>query len=159
LSVGNELAKRNLRREAAARGIATERLIFAPFLPDAAEHLARMKVADLFLDAFPYNAHSTAVDALYAGVPVLTLPGRTFPGRVAASAVRAAGLPELIVDSLGAYEDTALKLTRDASALTELKTKLQGNRESQPLFDTARYTRNLERAYVMMWQRCRDGVP
>jgi len=158
LSQPNDVASRNLRREAAARGVADDRIIFAPFVPDNAGHLARLGLADLFLDTIGYNAHSTAVDALYAGVPVLTLPGGTFAGRVAASAVKAAGLPEMIVESLDAYESTALKLARDASALAAIRGRLYANRSSEPLFDTVRFTRNLEAAYLAMHDKVQSAA-
>ena len=104
LSEPNTAAKRNLQREAETRAVPSERLVFAPFLPTIDEHLARLKLADLFLDTLPYNAHTTASDALKMGVPVLTTPGETFAGRVAASLLQAAGLPELIAASLAEYE-------------------------------------------------------
>ena len=120
---GNAAAPRNLRREAAARGVAPERLVFAPRI-EAADHLARHRLADLFLDTLPYNAHTTASDALWAGLPVLTCLGTTFAGRVAASLLQAIGLPELITHSLDEYEALALQLARDETRLFELKRKL-----------------------------------
>jgi predicted O-linked N-acetylglucosamine transferase (SPINDLY family) len=149
----NDAAVRNLRREAAARRVAPSRLVFAPFVASQAEHLARLRLADLFLDTLPYNAHSTASDALWAGVPVLTTPGETFAARVAASLLRAAGLPEMIADSLSAYEQLALRLANDPAALGEMKTKLARNRARNAAFDTARFTRNLEAAYLSMHER------
>ena len=154
----NEDATRNLRREAASRGINEKRLVFAPFLPLAEAHLARLRLADLFLDTLPYNAHTTAADALWAGVPVLTAPGTSFAGRVAASLLRAVGLPEMIAASLTEYESIALNFARDPAALAALKAKLKYNRDTQPLFDTACFTRNLEAAYATMWQRVRNGA-
>ena len=128
LPATNDAAMRNLRREAEVRGVDASRLIFAPFLASADEHLARLKLADLFLDTLPYNAHSTASDALWAGLPVLTTPGETFAGRVAASLLKAIGLPEMIADSLSAYEQHALRLAKDPQALREIRAKLARNR-------------------------------
>ena len=112
-------------------------------------------MADLFLDTLPYNAHSTASDALWAGVPVLTTPGETFAGRVAASLLKAAGMPDLIADSPSALEALALRLARDPVALGDVKARLARNRLTHPAFDTARFTRNLEAAYRTMWERSR----
>ena len=154
----NRDATRNLRREAQARGVAPERLIFAP-RAGVEEHLARHRLADLFLDTLPYGAHTTASDALWAGLPVLTVLGESFAGRVAASLLHAVGLPELVADSLKTYETRALQLAREPGALTAVKEKLAANRDTQPLFDTARITRNLEAAYIAMWQRQQRGEP
>ncbi len=153
LSEPNTAAKHNLRREAETRGVPSERLVFAPFLPTLDEHFARLKLADLFLDTLPYNAHTTASDALKMGVPVLTTPGETFAGRVAASLLQAAGLPELIAPSLSEYASLALKLAREPEALARLRRKLERARETSPLFDTARYTRHLEAAFTVMHER------
>jgi len=152
----NDLARRNLRREAEQRGIDPDRLVFAPVAP-IAEHLARHRHADLFLDTLPCNAHTTASDALWAGLPVITCPGATFAGRVAASAVAAAGLPELIAPSLEAYERLAVDLARTPARLRELRERLEKNRATAPLFDIAGYTRNLETAYARMWDAWRGG--
>jgi protein O-GlcNAc transferase len=152
-------ASYNLRLEAQRRGIAPERLIFAPSLPDAADHLARQRQADLFLDTRYYNAHTTAADALWAGVPVVTCLGSTFAGRVAASLLRAVGLPELVTDSLADYEALALKLAREPELLSSIRAKLARNRNTFPLFDTARFTRHIEAAYVAMWERAQRGEP
>jgi len=154
----NAEAKRNLSRAAEAHGIASSRLVFAPRV-GGPEHLARHRLADLFLDTEPYGAHTTASDALWAGLPVLTALGPTFASRVGASLLDAVGLPELIVDSLAAYEASALRLARHPDALAAIRTKLAANRDSCPLFDTVRFTRNLESAYVMMWQRWQRGEP
>jgi predicted O-linked N-acetylglucosamine transferase (SPINDLY family) len=153
----SEAAVRNLRREAGERGVSEERLVFAPFLESADDHLARLGLADLFLDTLRYNAHSTAVDALWAGVPVLTIRGNAFAGRVAASVLNAAGLPELIATSPEEYESLALKLAREPHSLAAIKSKLERNHGTCALFDTARYTRNLEAAYATMWQKQRNG--
>ena len=155
---GNAAAPRNLRREAAARGIAPERLVFAPRMKHE-DHLARHRLADLFLDTLPYNAHTTASDALWAGLPVLTCLGTTFAGRVAASLLQAVGLPELITRSLGDYESLALQLANDATMLAAIKQKLARNRETFPLFDTDRFRRHIEAAYVAMWERYQRGEP
>lgn len=151
----NPAAIRNLRAEAVKRGVSNARLVFAPFLRDDEDHLARVGLADLFLDTLPYNAHSTAVDALWAGVPVLSTRGNAFAGRVASSVLSAADLSELIAPSLADYEALALKLAREPGTLAALKQKLARNRESCALFDTVRYTRNLEAAYRAMWERSR----
>ncbi len=155
LPATNDAAMRNLRREAEARGVDASRLIFAPFLASADEHLARLKLADLFLDTLPYNAHSTASDALWAGLPVLTTPGETFAGRVAASLLKAVGLPEMIANSLSAYEQQALRLANDPAALREIRAKLARNRTTCSAFDTARFTRNLEAAFLAIYERSR----
>jgi predicted O-linked N-acetylglucosamine transferase (SPINDLY family) len=139
----NPLASANLRREAAQRGVAPERLIFAPRVP-LAEHLARHAVADLFLDTLPYNAHTTANDALYAGLPVLTCAGETFASRVSGSQLRAIGLPELVTESLEDYEAMALRLSREPDLLGLLRQRLRHNRDSTALFNTEEYTRALE---------------
>jgi len=152
----NSKAERNLRREAQQRGISSDRLIFAPKLP-LADHLARSGQADLFLDTMPYNAHTTGSDALWAGVPLVTCLGSTFASRVAASLIKAIGLDELITNSLAEYEALALKLARDAALLASVKAKLKCNCETYPLFDTARFTRHIESAYVTMWERYQRG--
>jgi protein O-GlcNAc transferase len=152
----NDLARRNLRREAEQRGVDPDRLVFAPIRP-IAEHLARHRHADLFLDTLPCNAHTTASDALWAGLPVLTCAGATFAGRVAASAVTATGMPELVAPSLADYEQLALDLARTPARLRELRDRLECNRATAPLFDMAVYMRNLETAYARMWERWRAG--
>ncbi len=154
----NPAAVRNLKREAEARGVSTQRLIFAPRRP-VEEHLARHRLADLFLDTLPCNAHTTASDALWAGLPVLTCTGDTFAGRVAASLLSAVGLPELITDSLSSYEALAMKLAREPQALSAVKAKLADQRDIAPLFDTERFTRNLESAFTTMWERTQRGAP
>lgn len=152
----NSLVKDNLRREAAARGVDPDRLVFAPrlALPD---HLARHRLADLFLDTLPYNAHTTASDALWAGLPVLTCAGATFAGRVAASLLHAAGLPELVTHSLAEYEAMGLRLAREPDLLQNLRHRLLGNRHSAPIFDIARYTRAYEAALNQMWETFTNG--
>ncbi|MEO8753394.1 MAG: tetratricopeptide repeat protein [Casimicrobiaceae bacterium] len=155
---GNAAAPPNLRREAAARGIAPERLVFAPRLP-LDEHLARHRLADLFLDTLPCNAHTTGSDALWAGLPMLTCAGGAFAGRVAGSLLRAVGLPELVTGSLAEYEALALRLARDPEQLAALKATLGRNRDTCALFDSARSTLHLESAYVAMVERYRSGEP
>jgi predicted O-linked N-acetylglucosamine transferase (SPINDLY family) len=146
----------NLLRQAQQHGIAPERLIFAPSLP-LDRHLARLKQADLFLDSLPYNAHTTASDALWAGLPLLTLMGASFPGRVAASLLRAVGMPEMVVHTLADYEAAAIGLATSAQALDALKQKLAGNRLTTPLFDTDLFRKDIEAAYLTMWHAWRNG--
>jgi predicted O-linked N-acetylglucosamine transferase (SPINDLY family) len=149
-------ASENLRREAQHRGVSPERVIFAPHTR-LEDHLARQRLADLFLDTLPCNAHTTASEALWVGLPVLTCLGSTFVGRVAASLLTAIGLPEQIVYSMRDYEDRALALARDPALLASVKSKLAQNRATHPLFDTARFTRDIEALYVAMWQRSQQG--
>jgi predicted O-linked N-acetylglucosamine transferase (SPINDLY family) len=151
-------AEANLKLEAQAQGVNPKRIIFAPRV-ELAEHLARHNLADLFLDTTPYNAHTTATEALWAGLPVITYLGESFPGRVAASVLRAAGLPELATSSLKEYEDLARDLAQSPQRLAGLKAKLRHNRTQAPLFDMARFTRNLEAAYAMMWERHQMNLP
>jgi predicted O-linked N-acetylglucosamine transferase (SPINDLY family) len=158
LSETNETATRNLRREAENRGIDSGRLIFARRLPLNEDHLARLQLADLFLDTTPYNAHTTAADALWAGVPVLTCLGETFPGRVAASLLNAIGLPELVTTSSEIYEQKAIDLAREPARLQAIRQKLAGNRLSAPLFNTELFTRHIEAAYTAMVERHRSGL-
>ena len=153
------IAMANLRREAERHGVSPQRLVFASRVAENADHLARQRQADLFLDTLPYNAHTTASDALWAGLPVLTCLGETFAGRVAASLLRAIGLPELVAESLKEYEALALKLAHDPALLVAIKAKLGRHREVYPLFDTARFTRHIEAAYVTMWERYQRGMP
>jgi protein O-GlcNAc transferase len=151
----NQWATVNLRAEAKSRGVSTDRIVFADRKP-LAEHLARHRLADLFLDNLPYNAHVTASDALWAGLPVLTCAGLSFAARVAGSLLHAVGLPELVTGTLSEYEALALKLTRDRDLLRALRERLADNRLTAPLFDSPRYCRRLERAYQEMyarWQR------
>jgi predicted O-linked N-acetylglucosamine transferase (SPINDLY family) len=155
---GHPSATANLRREAEKRGVSAERLIFAPQMA-LADHLARHRCADLFLDTLPYNAHTTASDALWTGVPVLTCLGTTFAGRVAGSLLRAVDLDELITHSLEEYEAMAIKLAQEPPHLAALKDKLVRNRSTFSLFDTKRFTRHIESAFVRMWERYRQGIP
>jgi protein O-GlcNAc transferase len=149
---------KNLQREAKNRDVDPDRIVFAPYLASNDEHLARNALADLFLDTLPCNAHTSASDALWAGVPVLTLEGTTFAGRVAASMLRAVGLDELIAHSAAEYESLAVGFASDTRALEEMKQKLRRNRDTHPLFDTAAYTRDLERAFERMTERQRGGL-
>jgi predicted O-linked N-acetylglucosamine transferase (SPINDLY family) len=149
---------RNLRNAGEAAGIDPSRLIFAAHAPQA-EHLARLACADLFLDTLPYNAHTTASDALWAGLPVLTLRGDTFAGRVAASLLSAADAPDLIATSAAEYEALAQEFAGNRARQAEIRTRLRASRASAPLFDIARFTRNLESAYVTMAERAAAGLP
>jgi predicted O-linked N-acetylglucosamine transferase (SPINDLY family) len=150
LLADNAGAERNLRREAAAHGIDPARLVFAPRLA-VAEHLARQRLADLFLDTTPINAHTTASDALWAGLPVVTCRGNSLVARVAASILCAAHLPELVTDNLADYQACALRLALEPALLASIRRRLDENRASCALFDIARYTRHLEAAYTTMW--------
>jgi predicted O-linked N-acetylglucosamine transferase (SPINDLY family) len=155
---GGETSKANLRKEASKRGQDPDRLVFAPRIAQE-DHLARHRVADLFLDTFVVNAHTTASDALWAGLPVLTLPGRQFASRVGASLVSAMGQPEMIAKSPAEYEARALELAQDLDALAKLRSKVQRNRRSTPLFDTKGFTRSLERGFDMAYARYLQGLP
>jgi predicted O-linked N-acetylglucosamine transferase (SPINDLY family) len=154
----DELIGRNLRREAEHRGVDPGRLVMAPVVsyPD---HLARHRHADLFLDTLPCNAHTTASDALWAGLPVLTCVGDTFAGRVAASLLTAVGMPELITGSIAEYEQTAVNLARDPRRLSALRDRLRRARDTSVLFDPARSARHLEAAFVRMWAAWQAGLP
>jgi predicted O-linked N-acetylglucosamine transferase (SPINDLY family) len=148
----NPWAADNLKKEAAKRGVAPERLIFAQKLPRA-EHLARHLYADLFLDTYPYNAHTTASDALWVGLPVLTLMGDSFASRVAASLLNAVNLPELITTNQADYESLAINLATHPQKLNALKQKLISDRLTSPLFNTALFTENIEKVYLQMHKR------
>lgn len=154
----NSLAEANLRQRLADAGLPPERLIFAAEAP-LAEHLGRLQQADLLLDTEPYNAHTTSSDALWAGVPVLTRTGDTFPSRVATSLVTAAGLPELAVRTGKAYVALAIELGRDRPRLAALKQQLLQQRLHSPLFDSERFTRDLEALYQRMWARAEHRLP
>jgi len=152
LLADNPMAKDNLIKEALARGIDSSRLVFAERLP-ISEHLARHDLADLFLDTLPYNAHTTCSDALWAGLPVLTLMGHTFPGRVSSSLLCAIGLSELVTHTQEEYEALAIELALDSKKLADIQLKLARNRLTTPLFDTPLFTKNLETAYIKMVER------
>jgi protein O-GlcNAc transferase len=158
LSVDNPVAADNLRREAQTRGVAAERLIFAPRV-SFADYLARLRVADLFLDTLPYNAGATAGDALWTGLPILTRIGETFAGRMGASLLNTVGLQELITSSAEDYETRAIALASDSSKIAAIKRKLGDRRLTTPLFDSARFTRHLERAYLAIHARHQCGEP
>jgi predicted O-linked N-acetylglucosamine transferase (SPINDLY family) len=148
----------NLKKESEKQGVAPNRLVFAERLP-LPEHLARHRQADLFLDTLPYNAHTTASDALWTDLPVLTLMGSSFASRVAASLLNAIGLPELITNTQEEYEALAIELATNPQKLVEIKLKLANNRLTTPLFDTPLFTKNLEAAYLKMHERCLAGLP
>ena len=154
----NDQAANNLRKEAVCRGVSADRLIFAPRMP-LPEHLARHCLADLFLDTLPCNAHTTASDALWAGLPVLTCLGATFAGRVGASLLNGIRLPELIADTPEQYEGLALALATDPNKLGEIKQKLADNRLTTPLFDIRLFTRRIEAAYTRMYERYQADLP
>jgi len=155
---GGAAAAKNLCREAELRGVAPGRLVFAPHVPNEM-HIARYRLADLFLDTFVCNAHTTAIEALWAGLPVLTCPGRAMPSRVAASLLSAAGLGEMIANSPHQYEEDAYRLATQKGELARVRDKLDGQRATAPLFDTGRHVRNLESAYEAMWHRHETGRP
>jgi protein O-GlcNAc transferase len=159
LAEGGPEVARNLRREAAARGVDPARVIFAERLPLLADHLARLRSADLFLDTLPYNAHATASHALWAGLPVLTCLGETFAGRVAASLLQAIGLPELITTMPETYESLAIELAENPLKLAEIRRRLADNRLTRPLFDTRLFTQHIEAAYTTVYERHRAGLP
>jgi protein O-GlcNAc transferase len=159
LRAPTEEARENLRSEAQARAVDPDRLVFAPHVACMAEHLGRHSLADLYLDTFPYNAHSTACDALWAGIPVLTCMGTGFASRAAASALTAAGLSELITHSLEEYERLAFDLARRPERLRELRARLARRRSSAPLFDTLGYCRGIETAYRWMAEQTTQVVP
>jgi predicted O-linked N-acetylglucosamine transferase (SPINDLY family) len=153
----NATAQRNLQSYAQAAGVDPSRLVFAPRMP-LPEHLARHRAADLFLDTLPCNAHTTASDALWAGLPVLTQQGQAFAGRVAASLLHAVGLPELIAHSAQQYEELAIELAQDRQRLEHIKAKLAEQRDTAPLFNTAQLTRHIEQAYAAMHARAQAGL-
>jgi predicted O-linked N-acetylglucosamine transferase (SPINDLY family) len=146
----------HLLREAERRGVAPHRLVFAPRV-GVGEHLARHKLADLFLDTLPYNAHTTASDALRAGVPIVTCMGNSFASRVAASLLHAAGVPEFVTHSLDDYFALALRLARDPALLARRRAALADSSRTLPLFDVDRFRRNIEKAYLMMHERHQAG--
>jgi len=158
LVAANARVKDNLRREAVRRGVVAERLVFSSPAPMPL-YLGRLALADLFLDTLPYNAGATANDALWAGLPVLTCAGKTYVGRMAGALLKAVGLPELITTSLEEYEALALRLAQKPEMLAQLRARLAQNRATHPLFDTERFTRNLEAAYRRMWETWIAGGP
>jgi predicted O-linked N-acetylglucosamine transferase (SPINDLY family) len=154
----HESTERRLRKEAQARGIDAARLVFAGRLP-LEDHLARHRLADLFLDTLPVNAHTTASDALWADLPMVTRLGEAFAGRVAASLLKAIGLPELVTHSIEEYEALALRLAQDPALLAGYRNRLTANRLTHPLFDIDRFRRHIEAAYLRMWQMWQRGEP
>jgi len=156
LLVKGEIVKRNLRQEAEHRGVDAHRLHFAERLPKP-DHLARLALADLALDTRIYNGHTTSSDALWAGVPVITVQGNHFASRVSSSILTASGLPELITNSLEEYRNLAVRLAQGLDQREAVRRKLIGNRSARPLFDTPRFVRNLEKAYKAMWDIFSSG--
>jgi predicted O-linked N-acetylglucosamine transferase (SPINDLY family) len=154
----NPTAAKNLRQEAEIRGIAGSRLVFAERMP-LHEHLARHRLADLFLDTLPCNAHTTASDALWAGLPVLTCMGRSFAGRVAASLLRSLDLSELVTNTQEAYERRAKELAANPAELARIRNKLAKNRGTGPLFDGKTFAKQIEAAYQVMYDRYKAGLP
>lgn len=154
----NSFVALNLRREAQARGVAPERLVFAPRM-ELGEHLARHRLADLFLDTLPCNAHTTASDALWAGLPLLTCAGASFASRVAASLLHAVGLPELVTESQAEYEARAIALAQNPAQLKALRERLQAMLPNAPLFDAQRFARDIEAAFKVMYERHLQGFP
>jgi predicted O-linked N-acetylglucosamine transferase (SPINDLY family) len=154
----NPIAVLNLRKEAQVRGLDPNRLVFAK-RANPPEHLARHRAADLFIDTLPYNAHTTASDALWAGLPVLTCMGESFASRVAASLLNAIELPELITTTQKQYEARAIELATNPEKLKAIKYKLERNRLTTALFDTPRFTKHIEAAYKQMYERYQDDLP
>ncbi len=159
LKQSNSTMKENLIREAVTRNIDPTRLVFASSLPSLSAHLARHRFADLFLDTLPYCAHTTAKDALWTGLPVLTQAGKTFVGRVSASLLDAIGLPELITETEEEYESKAVELASEPQKLQAIRARLQLNRLTEPLFNTRLFTRHLESAYQKIYERHQKGLP
>ena len=155
----NSATKDNLRREAKRRGVEPERIVFARRVELNQDHLARHRLADLFLDTQPLGAHSTVCDALWAGIPVLTCAGASFGGRVAASVLSALGLSELVTNDIPSYRQRTLQLASDPHALKTLRARLAVHRTEFPLFNTARFTRHIEAAYFSMWERYQKDEP
>jgi predicted O-linked N-acetylglucosamine transferase (SPINDLY family) len=155
---GQEKVKENLRREASARGVDPQRLVFAQKIESMEEHLARHRLADVFLDTLPFNAQTTAVDALWAGLPVLTCLGQSGFGRIAGSVLMALGMEELVTKDVQAYEAQAVRIGLESGYAKGLKEKLERNSKEAPLFDTTRLTRHMERAYEQMHERARQGL-
>jgi predicted O-linked N-acetylglucosamine transferase (SPINDLY family) len=153
----NKWAENNLKKEAELRDIDISRLVFGVRIPGE-EYLARYKACDLFLDTAPYNGGTTASDALWTGLPVLTLMGESFASRVAASLLNAIGLPELITNTQEEYEALAIELAIHPHKLADIKLKLAKNRLTTPLFDTPLFTKNLEAAYIKMYERYQDDL-
>jgi hypothetical protein len=154
----NPIAANNLKHEASLRGVSPDRIVFAKHMPHA-EHLARYQFADLFLDTLPYNAHTTASDALWAGLPVLTRKGKTFAGRVAASLLGSLDLGELVTATSEEYVNLAIELAHNRGKLSRIKQKLEQNKASAPLFDTPLFTKHIESAYKAAYQIESSSAP
>lgn len=154
----NGVATNNLRKEAVARGVDAKRIVFAKRMR-LEDHLARQRNADLFIDTFPCNAHTTASDALWAGLPVLTCMGESFASRVAGSLLYAIGLPELVTETQSDYEASAIELGNNPDKVKAIKEKLEKNRLTTPLFDTRQFTKNIEEAYTKMYERYHSDLP
>jgi len=158
LSYRNDPTSNNLRKEAQARGVDPARIIFARRMDDVGEHMARLKCADLFLDTYPYNAHTTATAALWAGLPVLTRTGESFASRVAASLLSTCQIPELIVRTPEEYQALAIDLGNKPQKIADLKKRLSSYREKNPLFNSEKYTRKLENLFCQMYERSQSGL-
>lgn len=158
LKVDNQFAQENLQKEAEALGVNKNRLFFASYLEGIEDHLARYQQADLFLDTYPYGAHTTANDALYAGLPMLTYTGKSFISRVGGSLLHSSGLPELITHSLAKYEGLAIQLAKTPNKLAVLREKLIANRDSAMLFDSRAFCHNFEAALTTMWDHWRESL-
>mgnify|MGYP001378898426 FL=1 len=156
LRKSNQISHINIKNEAEKRNVDPSRIVFAD-RAEMNEHLARQKLADLFLDTFNVNAHTTASDALWAGLPVITKTGQGFVARVAGSLLTAVGLPELITETEEEYEALALDLAKDPKRLSKIRAKLDKNRLTQPLFNTEKYTRHLEQGYQLAYDRYFNG--
>ena len=154
----NDVAAYNLKKEAEKRGVKSDRIIFAKHMP-VPEHLARHKIADLFVDTFPYTAHTTCSDALWSGLPVITRTGQSFASRVAGSLLNAVNLKELITKTEKEYEDLILKLAKNPKQLKEIKNKLKKNRLKEPLFNSKLYTKKIESAYKKVYERYNSNLP
>jgi predicted O-linked N-acetylglucosamine transferase (SPINDLY family) len=159
VSENNKYFRTNIKTEFEKRGIDSSRIIFAQRLELMEDHLARYALADLFLDTHPYNAHTTAVDSLKAGVPVLTLMGQSFASRVAASLLNAIGLSELITNTQEEYEALAIELATNPKKLADIKLKLANNYRTMPLFNTPLFAKNIETAYIKMYEGYFEGLP
>ena len=153
----NQNSVKNLKKEAKKYRINEDRFIFASHMP-IDQHLNRIRLADLFLDTLPYNAHTTSSDALRMGIPVLTCLGKSFASRVAASLLNAVNLPELITNTPKEYEALAIELATHPEKLKVIKDKLADNLPTAPLFDTKRFTKNIESAYTQMYERSQQGL-
>jgi predicted O-linked N-acetylglucosamine transferase (SPINDLY family) len=159
ISEGHDLFQKNIVKEFEILGIDYSRLIFAKRVDLIGDHLSRLSLADLFLDTIPFNAHSTAVDSLKAGLPILTCMGQAFAGRVAGSLLNGVGMPELIAKDIGEYESIAINLAKNPAMLMKLRAKLAENKISAPLFNTRLFAGNLELAYQEIYSRYLSDQP